>query len=245
MNISCVFIVILGGTTLGQSPFNIIQLLWINLIMDVLAAIALATEAPHPTKLRKDRIRKTDRSVTPYMWRSISFQVLYQVVAMIVLLYAAPAMFNIRYHLTDSNMRVHGTPTYRMQHYTLMFQTFVLMNLANMFCCRKLPSESDRELNVFSRVHHNWWFLIIFLAELNCQYAMIGYAWVGVIFGTTPLTLGMQMLALGLALGVFIVDILVKLTPESMLRFYPEMAEDEESSKSMLLQKVSQMQSGM
>jgi len=52
-------IVILGGATLGRSPFSIIQLLWINLFMDVLAAIALATEAPEPDELKGARIKLT------------------------------------------------------------------------------------------------------------------------------------------------------------------------------------------
>jgi len=55
-----------------MSPFNVIQLLWINLVMDVLAAIALANEAPHPTELRKDRIKRTDHVLSPVMWRSIT-----------------------------------------------------------------------------------------------------------------------------------------------------------------------------
>lgn len=77
VNISCLFIVILGGSCLGRSPFSIIQLLWINLVMDVMAAIALATEAPHPTKLRAERIKKNDKILTPYMWRAVSSQVAY------------------------------------------------------------------------------------------------------------------------------------------------------------------------
>jgi P-type E1-E2 ATPase len=46
VNIVCVTIVFIGGATLGNSPFSIIQLLWINLIMDTLAAIGLASEPP-------------------------------------------------------------------------------------------------------------------------------------------------------------------------------------------------------
>jgi len=99
INVTCLAFVILAGATLGKSPFTVIQLLWINLIMDVLAAIALATEAPHPTQLRKERVKKSDKIVTPIMWRSISAQVIYQLVSMIVLLYATPAMFDMRYNM--------------------------------------------------------------------------------------------------------------------------------------------------
>ena len=62
---------------LGHPPFNIVQLLWINLIMDVLAAIAFATENPHPTEIRKERVRVKDRIITPPMMRSIISQAIY------------------------------------------------------------------------------------------------------------------------------------------------------------------------
>ena len=43
--------VFLCGATLGDTPFSVIQLLWINMVMDTLAAIALSTEPPHPKEL--------------------------------------------------------------------------------------------------------------------------------------------------------------------------------------------------
>lgn len=46
INIVICVITVLGGCTIGQIPLNIIQLLWTNLIMDVLGAIALGTEPP-------------------------------------------------------------------------------------------------------------------------------------------------------------------------------------------------------
>ena len=100
VNISCIWIVLLGGISLGQSPFSVLELLWVNLIMDVLAAIALSSEAPIPGELRKERVNlKKDALVTPIMWRQIYSQVLYQVLVMTTLLYAAPAMFGIEYNL--------------------------------------------------------------------------------------------------------------------------------------------------
>lgn len=75
-----------------------------------------------------------------------------------------------------------------MQHDTLLFQTFVLMSIANMFNCRVLPAKMERELNVVSHIFGNYWFLIIVLAELNIQVAMTGYPWICIIFGTTPMT---------------------------------------------------------
>ena len=39
------------GAIVGRTPLNVLQLLWVNLIMDTMAALALATEKPHPALL--------------------------------------------------------------------------------------------------------------------------------------------------------------------------------------------------
>mmetsp|Transcript_13741 Transcript_13741/g.9722 ORF Transcript_13741/g.9722 Transcript_13741/m.9722 type:complete len:102 (+) Transcript_13741:2680-2985(+) len=101
---------------------------------------------------------------------------------MTILLYFGPLMTGYPYHLVQSPLRNDDGATERTLHYTFMFQTFVLMNLFNLINCRKLGGEHEKEYNVVERIHHNWWFLIIFLIELNIQYFMVGYSWVGVIF---------------------------------------------------------------
>lgn len=71
-------IVLLGSLSLGSSPFTVMQIMWINLIMDALAAIALATEAPHPTDLGPSHDpRLRDTQILPIMWRTIFSQALY------------------------------------------------------------------------------------------------------------------------------------------------------------------------
>ena len=231
VNISCLFIVILGGTFLGNSPFSIIQLLWINLVMDVLAAIALSTEAPHPTRLRAERIKKSDKILTPYMWRAVTSQAAYQALVMLVLLFAGPAMFGIGYNLISTPLyNADGTPSYHLQHNTLMFQTFMMMNLFNMFNCRVLESKGDPQWNVLDGIWRNWWFLIIWFAELNMQIFMVGYADFGKIFQTTPLTLGMHITALVLGLGSIGVAAIVKKTPEDLLKYFPELNESAEEA---------------
>jgi magnesium-transporting ATPase (P-type) len=71
--------------------------------MDILAAIALATEQPHPTDLRKERFKiEKDNFVMPIMWRSIYSQVLYQILVMMILLYLGPIIFGIEYNLLNT-----------------------------------------------------------------------------------------------------------------------------------------------
>lgn len=119
VNISCLVFVITTTLILNHSPFTVVQLLWINLIMDVLAAIAFATENPHPTDIRKERIRDNQKIITKLMTRNILFQVIYQLLVMIILMYAGPSMFGIKYNMYTSELS--AEPPVRKQHQTFLF----------------------------------------------------------------------------------------------------------------------------
>jgi len=246
VNISCLFFVITTTTIVAHCPFTVVQLLWINLIMDVLAAIAFATENPHPENIRKERIRPTDRIVTKAMMRTILSQSLYMIVVMLFLMYAGPAISGRPYNLYQTELVEDGKDSYRMLHQTFMFHCFVLMNLFNMVNCRILdPMPNDQsieesnleeqsevnavkpEYNIFTRPFSNLWFWIIIFVEFNLQYFLVGYQAVGNLFSTTPLTPGMHITAFCLGLGSWIVAAIVKSTGAGVIRMMPEFGEDE------------------
>lgn len=134
LNIVCLVIVFLGGATLGNPPFSVIQLLWINMLMDTLAAISLATEPPHPVSMKLEKQKKTDKIILPVMWRNILSQVAYQLVILIVMLYSVPWWFGKGYNLVDENISFFEedqAAINKKEHYTMLFHTFVLMNLFN------------------------------------------------------------------------------------------------------------------
>lgn len=195
VNVSCIVFVVSTALILGHSPFSVMQLLWINLIMDVLAAIAFATENPHPTDIRKERINAADNIITKPMMRSILSQSIYQLVIMFLMMYAGPFMFGIEYNLYTTELRYvfldQEYPTSRLLHQTLLFQTFVMMNMFNMVNCRildqmpvlsdgkneqeiiedsradEIDKPADREFNIFLRPFSNFWYWIVFFGELN------------------------------------------------------------------------------
>ena len=142
VNVSCMIFVLSSALILGHSPFSVMQLLWINLIMDVLAAIAFSTENPHPTDIREERINAKDNIITKPMMRSILSQSFYQLFIMILMLYVGPIMFKIEYPLYTTELREkvgdEEVPTNRLLHQTLLFQIFVMMNMFNMINCRVL-----------------------------------------------------------------------------------------------------------
>ena len=52
-------------------PFTILQILWINLIMDTLAAFALCSEAPHTGLMNRPPVSRDEHIITPFMWASV------------------------------------------------------------------------------------------------------------------------------------------------------------------------------
>ena len=75
INIVICFITVLSGCTIGRIPLDIIQMLWANLIMDVLGALALGTEPPSDNK--ESRISRNDSIINSVMWRQIICMSLY------------------------------------------------------------------------------------------------------------------------------------------------------------------------
>lgn len=65
------FMVFLGGVILRESPLNSIQMLWVNLIMDTMASLALATEEPSDELLKRKPYGRREYMITPVMWRNI------------------------------------------------------------------------------------------------------------------------------------------------------------------------------
>lgn len=240
VNITCVLIVFISGMTLGESPFNVIQLLWINMIMDTLAAIALATEPPHPTELKKEKVKKYDRIIQKGMWRHIFSQSIYQMIVLLVLLYFGPLMYDINYDYINepfyysekeiTALRIsdpqnpeyaaleEGDLTKRAQHYTLIFATFVMMQLFNMLNSRKLGL---KEFNIFSNFFNNFWFFAILTVEFVATWFMITLG--SKIFRAVLLTFPMLITAFAFGVGTLLVAAAVKATPPELAEKMPEL----------------------
>jgi len=71
VNVVAMFIVFFGSVILKDTPLNAVQMLWVNLIMDTFAALALATEPPAPDIHTRPPYPKDDPITTKIMWRNI------------------------------------------------------------------------------------------------------------------------------------------------------------------------------
>lgn len=68
-NITTLLIVFIGGIFRGATLFSVLQLLWINLIMDTIAAVALAAEKPQPDSIKEKPVNENDNLITNTMWK--------------------------------------------------------------------------------------------------------------------------------------------------------------------------------
>jgi P-type Ca2+ transporter type 2B len=135
VNIAAVCSAVVGAFAHQESPLAAIQLLWINLLMDSLASLALASEPPTDQLMERPPVNRTASMLTLRMRANMIGQAVYQVTVIMTLLFKGPDWFNlIPGHLYDG--------TENSVHYTLIFNTFVCMTLFNEINARKLKGES-------------------------------------------------------------------------------------------------------
>ena len=139
VNISAVVTALTGAFAFQTSPLAAIQLLWVNLLMDSLASLALASEPPVDSLLQKPPVNRTEHMITRRMWTNMLGQAFYQIAVVEILLFAGPHIFHIE---PGNQVEKDGQNSV---HYTLIFNSFVWMQLFNEINCRNLKGECKHE----------------------------------------------------------------------------------------------------
>ena len=97
----------------GTAPLTAVQLLWVNMIMDTLGALALATEPPTNELMKRSPVGRRGNFISNVMWRNILGQSLYQFVVIWFLQAKGKAIFGL--NGPDSDLILN----------TLIFNSFV------------------------------------------------------------------------------------------------------------------------
>lgn len=84
------FSTIIGPEHTPYSAFSAVQLLWLNLIMDTMAALALATDPPTPELLNRKPSSRKESMISPLMAAQIIGQAIYQITIILILYYCGP-----------------------------------------------------------------------------------------------------------------------------------------------------------
>ncbi|PIN08810.1 Calcium transporting ATPase [Handroanthus impetiginosus] len=154
VNVAALVINFIAAVSSGDVPLTAVQLLWVNLIMDTLGALALATERPSQELMHKPPVGRTEPLITNIMWRNLLAQSLYQIVVLLTLQFKGKSIFGVDEAVND----------------TLIFNTFVLCQVFNEFNSRSLEKK-----NVFKGIHKNKLFIGIIGITIVLQVVMVEF----------------------------------------------------------------------
>lgn len=173
-----------GAVASAESPLTSVQMLWVNLIMDSLASLALATGSPDPELLNQKPYGKEHNFVDPSgpLPKHIIGQAVYQLGVLAWLLGPAPDVLGISHHISGNGPSV---------HHTLVFNTFVMMQLFNQLNAR-LINDSD---GLLDNIQGETLFLWVLCSEFLLQFVIVQYG--AMFFNTTGLPIELWLVSLG------------------------------------------------
>ncbi|KAK4426417.1 Calcium-transporting ATPase 2, plasma membrane-type [Sesamum alatum] len=155
----------------GSAPLTAVQLLWVNMIMDTLGALALATEPPTEELMKKPPVGRKGNFISAVMWRNILGQSLYQFLIIWFLQAYGKTFFGL-----------HDCPDDDLILNTIIFNTFVFCQLFN-----EVNSREMEKVNVLKGILNNYVFVSVLGSTVLFQIIIIEY--LGTFANTTPLTL--------------------------------------------------------
>ena len=154
-NVVAVFMTFLGGIILKDAPLNAIQMLWVNLIMDSFASLALATEDPSDSLLDRKPYSRDASILTPMMILNIFSQSVFQIIVLTLIIFYGDYLFGVP---SDRQLEHFMWNNINGYHFTIFFNIFVFMQVFNSINARKLQKD---EYNVFTGILGNWLYLFI------------------------------------------------------------------------------------
>uniref|UniRef100_A0A3B5R7M8 Calcium-transporting ATPase n=1 Tax=Xiphophorus maculatus TaxID=8083 RepID=A0A3B5R7M8_XIPMA len=207
VNVVAVIVAFTGACITQDSPLKAVQMLWVNLIMDTFASLALATEPPTEALLRRKPYGRNKPLISSTMTKNILGHAVYQLILIFTLLFAGEKIFDID---SGRNAPLHSPPS---EHYTIIFNTFVMMQLFNEINARKIHGER----NVFDGIFRNPIFCSIVFGTFAIQIVIVQFG--GKPFSCQPLSLEKWLWCVFLGLGELVWGQVIVTIPNSHLRF--------------------------
>ncbi|NP_001161474.2 plasma membrane calcium-transporting ATPase 1 [Gallus gallus] len=210
VNVVAVIVAFTGACITQDSPLKAVQMLWVNLIMDTLASLALATEPPTEALLLRKPYGRNKPLISRTMMKNILGHAFYQLVVVFTLLFAGEKIFDID---SGRNAPLHAPPS---EHYTIVFNTFVMMQLFNEINARKIHGER----NVFEGIFNNAIFCTIVLGTFVVQIIIVQFG--GKPFSCSKLSIEQWLWSVFLGMGTLLWGQLISTIPTSRLKFLKE-----------------------
>lgn len=170
-------LLVLGGSVIGtEMPLTVTQILWVNLIMDTFAALALAS-LPPSHEVMKDKPRKASDFIIN---KSIGFGILFCGIVFFLVMFALLVYCERR-----------GKGGVDVHELTMFFTTFVMIQFWNLFNAKALMSHHT----AFRHFLKDKGMILVLVLVLVGQWIIVTFG--GVMFRTTPLSLHEWLLIIG------------------------------------------------
>ena len=190
INVSAVLVSLISPFIGIEHPLSIVQILWVNLVMDTLAALALGQE-PSLDKYMNEKPKKRDENiVTKDMWSAILTSGIYITIV------------SISFLKLDFFINIFRQDTNDIYHLTGYFTLFILTSVFNGLNVR------SEGLNLFEHIKGNKSFIKIMGLIIGIQIIMTFVG--GEILRCKPMTLNEWMVVVGLALTIIPIDLIRK-----------------------------------
>ncbi|MBE5812940.1 MAG: calcium-translocating P-type ATPase, PMCA-type [Clostridiales bacterium] len=196
VNVSTVFTAVLGPILGWTEVFSIVQILWINMIMDTLAAIAFGQEPARQSYMNEKPIARTADILNGYLKTAILTGGVFITVICLGILKNA---FGIHSLIGTTNLD---------EVRSFMFATFILAILWNSLNAR------TESVNLFENISKNRNFILVMGAVAIFQILIMQVG--GVIFGTTPLSISNWIIAILIAFMIIPIDLVRKVIVKKM-----------------------------
>lgn len=179
INVSALTIAFLGPFVGVKPPFTVLQLLWINVIMDTFASIALCSEPPRSGVMVQRPKRKDENILTPMMIQTIFTTAAFFVVVMLALLLG---MEYARW-FAGTGPRSEAFPELTVRQVSIFFTVYVFFQVWNQINCRSLVPQTSG----WHRLFDNWTFLTIAGTVALVQVLIINVPFLAAVFKVEPL----------------------------------------------------------
>uniref|UniRef100_A0A0D6QSZ9 Calcium-transporting ATPase n=1 Tax=Araucaria cunninghamii TaxID=56994 RepID=A0A0D6QSZ9_ARACU len=158
VNVVALILNFVSACLTGSAPLTAVQLLWVNLIMDTLGALALATEPPNDELMKRAPVGRTGSFISRAMWRNIIGQSIYQLIVMAVL-----------EALGTRLLQLNGSDSKTVLN-TVIFNSFVFCQVFN-----EINSREIEKINVLKGTFNNWIFIGVMSSTVVFQVIMVEF----------------------------------------------------------------------
>lgn len=190
INLCAVSLSIIGPFIGVSTPVTIIQMLWINMVMDTLAGLAFSYERPKIEYMEEYPKKKLENIINKYMLNEIFITGTFS--SLLCIYFLKSKFIHTFFRTSNDNIYL----------LTSFFALFIFMGIFNSF------NAKTHRINVFSNLSSNKVFLLIIFIILLVQIYLIYYG--GDLFRTRPLTIRELLTTIVLAFSVVIVDVIRK-----------------------------------